>query len=60
MYRPASTEGTRPDVGSRLADAYRHGVMPHCRLSMDFDKKHQEALWRILEGGSTSLGCMPG
>ena len=33
--RPASAEGTLPDVRGRRADAYRHCVVAGCRLSMD-------------------------
>ena len=33
--RPASAEGTLPDVRGRRADAYRHYVVVGCRLCMD-------------------------
>ena len=35
--RPASAEGTLPDVRGRPAGSYRHCVVVGCRFGMDFD-----------------------
>ena len=55
QFLPASSQGTRPDVGGCLAGAYRHCVVCCCRSGMDFDETAKEGFLTTHRGRWVNL-----